>query len=138
MASRSLDLMRGPDNFQRRALEHKRGKIAGFTKTVQRPSVGVLRGLPLGQPRHGRREADQGVGAGEAALIPSLSRTRQDLAESWGDKPDAEAGKVLKAYEVPQTYEVREAEEGFGLTMISKSKRGNGRHPAAVGNKILR
>jgi putative endonuclease len=90
MASRSLTLYAGvTDNIYRRALEHKSGKIDGFTKRYNINRLVYYETLKyIGNAIAIAREKQvkAWTRAKRIASIKSLNPTWQDLADGWGGK----------------------------------------------------
>ena len=86
MASRSLNLYTGvTDDIYRRALEHKRGKIAGFTKRYNINRLVYYETFRYINNAIAReKQIKAWTRAKRIALIKGLNPTWQDLAEGWG------------------------------------------------------
>jgi len=95
MASRSLNLYTGITNsLYRRALQHKRGEIEGFTKryninrlvyceTFTHVGVAIAR----------EKQIKSWTRAKRLALIATKNPTWQDLAEGWGEKVELQISR---------------------------------------------
>ena len=88
MASRSLNLYTGvTDNIFRRALEHKSGKIEGFTKKYHINRLVYYETFKyIGNAIAREKQIKAWTRAKRIALIKSLNPTWQDLAEGWGER----------------------------------------------------
>ncbi|MGA8149756.1 MAG: GIY-YIG nuclease family protein [Terriglobales bacterium] len=86
MASRSLNLYTGiTDSVFRRALEHKSGKIEGFTKRYNVNRLVYYEEFQYVNNAIAReKQVKAWTRAKRIALIKSLNPTWQDLAEGWG------------------------------------------------------
>ena len=88
MASRSLNLYTGvTDNIFRRALEHRSGKIEGFTKRYRINRLVYYETFKyIGNAIAREKQIKGWTRAKRLALIKSLNPTWQDLADGWGEK----------------------------------------------------
>ena len=88
MASRSLNLYTGvTGNTFRRALEHKRGEVKGFTKRYNINRLVYYETFRyVGNAIAREKQIKAWTRAKRIALIKSLNPTWQDLAEGWGEK----------------------------------------------------
>ena len=88
MASRSLTLYTGvTDNIFRRALEHKRGVMEGFTKRYNINRLVYYETFKYINNAIAReKQIKAWTRAKRLALIKGLNPTWQDLAEGWGEK----------------------------------------------------
>src|SRR5271157_2839230 len=88
MASRSLNLYTGvTDNIYRRALEHKSGKVEGFTKRYNINRLVYYETFKYINNASAReKQIKAWTRAKRIALIKSLNPTWQDLADGWGEK----------------------------------------------------
>jgi putative endonuclease len=88
MASRSLTLYTGvTDSIYRRALEHKNGKIDGFTKRYKINRLVYYETFKyIGNAIAREKQVKAWTRAKRIALIKSLNPTWQDLADGWGEK----------------------------------------------------
>jgi putative endonuclease len=88
MASRSLNLYTGITNsIYRRALQHKRGEIGGFTKRYNINRLvyyEIFHHVVAAIARE--KQMKSWTRAKRLALIKTKNPTWQDLAEGWGDK----------------------------------------------------
>jgi len=86
MASRSLNLYTGiTNNLYRRALEHKRGEIEGFTKRYRIERLVYYETFRyVGNAIAREKQIKAWTRAKRIALIKSANPTWQDLAEDWG------------------------------------------------------
>jgi putative endonuclease len=86
MASRSLNLYTGvTDNIFRRALEHKSGKIEGFTKKYHINRLVYYETFRyVGNAIAREKQVKAWTRSKRLALIKSLNPTWQDLADGWG------------------------------------------------------
>src|SRR5271165_5654344 len=88
MASRSLNLYTGvTDSIYHRALEHKSGKIDGFTKRYNINRLVYYETFKyIGNAIAREKQVKAWTRAKRIALIKSLNPTWQDLADGWGEK----------------------------------------------------
>jgi putative endonuclease len=88
MASRSLTLYTGVTNsVYRRALQHKRGEIDGFTKRYNINRLVYYEVFhQVGTAIAREKQIKSWTRAKRLALIRSKNPTWQDLAEGWGEK----------------------------------------------------
>src|SRR5262249_955433 len=88
MASRSLNLYTGITNsIYRRALQHKRGEIDGFTKRYNiNPLVYYEVFHQVGNAIGREKQIKSWTRAKRIALIKTKNPTWLDLAEGWGEK----------------------------------------------------
>ena len=88
MASRSLNLYTGiTDNLCRRALEHKNGRIAGFTRRYNINRLVYYEEFKYVNNAIVReKQIKAWTRAKRIALIKTANLTWQDLAEGWGEK----------------------------------------------------
>lgn len=88
MASRSLNLYTGITNsIFRRALQHKRGEIDGFTKRYNINRLVFYEVFhQVGNAIAREKQIKSWTRAKRLALIQSKNPTWQDLAEGWGEK----------------------------------------------------
>ena len=88
MASRSLTLYTGvTDSIYRRALEHKSGKIDGFTKKYNINRLVYYETFKyIGNAIAREKQVKAWTRAKRIALIKSLNPTWQDLADGWGKR----------------------------------------------------
>jgi len=88
MASRSLTLYTGiTDNMFRRALEHKTGKIEGFTKRYNISRLVYYEEFKYVTNAIAReKQVKAWTRAKRITLIKSMNPTWQDLAEGWGEE----------------------------------------------------
>jgi putative endonuclease len=88
MASRSLNLYTGvTDSIFRRALEHKSGKIEGFTKKYHINRLVYYETFKyIGNAIAREKQIKAWTRAKRLALIKTLNPTWQDLAEGWGER----------------------------------------------------
>jgi putative endonuclease len=88
MASRSLNLYTGiTNNLHRRALEHKRGEIEGFTKRYRIERLVYYETFKYVRNAIAReKQIKAWTRAKRLALIKSANPTWQDLAKDW-DRP---------------------------------------------------
>jgi putative endonuclease len=88
MASRSLNLYTGvTDNIFRRALEHKSGRIEGFTKKYRISRLLCYEAFKyIGNAIAREKQIKAWTRAKRLALIKTLNPTWQDLADGWGEK----------------------------------------------------
>jgi len=86
MASRSLNLYTGiTNNLCRRALEHKRGEVEGFTKRYRIDRLVYYETFRyVGNAIRREKQIKSWTRAKRLALIKSTNPTWQDLAEDWG------------------------------------------------------
>jgi putative endonuclease len=89
MASRSLNLYTGITNdIYRRALEHKAGKIEGFTKKYNINRLVYYETFKyVGNAIAREKQIKAWTRAKRLALIRTMNPTWQDLAEGWGTQP---------------------------------------------------
>lgn len=87
MASRSLTLYTGVTNsIFRRALQHKRGEIDGFTKRYKINRLVYYETFhQVGNAIAREKQVKSWTRAKRLALIHSKNPTWQDLAEGWGE-----------------------------------------------------
>ena len=87
MASRSLNLYTGvTDNIYRRSLEHKSGKIEGFTKRYNINRLVYYETFKyIGNAIAREKRIKAWTRAKRLALIKTKNPTWQDLAEGWGE-----------------------------------------------------
>jgi putative endonuclease len=88
MASRSLNLYTEvTDNIFRRSLEHKSGKIEGFTKKYHINRLVYYETFKyIGNAIAREKQIKAWTRAKRLALIKTLNPTWQDLAEGWGER----------------------------------------------------
>ena len=88
MASRSLNLYTGiTDNLCRRALEHKSGKVDGFTKRYNINRLVYYEVFRYVNNAIAREKQIKAWTRGKRiALIKSANPTSQDLASGWGER----------------------------------------------------
>lgn len=88
MASRSRNLYSGvTDNLYRRALEHKRGEIEGFTKKYNINRLVYYETLRYIDNAIAREKQIKGwTRAKRLVLIHSMNPTWQDLATGWRER----------------------------------------------------
>ncbi len=93
LASRSLTLYVGVTNsLYRRVLEHKSGKLEGFTKRYNINRLVWYEAFQFVQHAITREtEIKSWRRSKKLALIASLNPAWQDLAEGWGELADARA-----------------------------------------------
>jgi len=86
MASRSLNLYTGiTNNLHRRALEHKRGEIEGFTKRYRIERLVYYETFKyVGNAIAREKQIKAWTRAKRLELIKSANPTWQDLADDWG------------------------------------------------------
>ncbi|HYN16114.1 MAG TPA: GIY-YIG nuclease family protein [Terriglobales bacterium] len=86
MASRSLNLYTGiTNNLYRRALEHKRGDLEGFTKRYRIERLVYCETFKyVGNAIRREKQIKSWTRAKRLELIKSTNPTWQDLAEDWG------------------------------------------------------
>lgn len=96
MASRSLTLYSGVTNsIFRRALQHKRGEIDGFTKRYNINRLvyyGVFHQVGTAIARE--KQIKAWTRAKRLALIQSKNPTWQDLAEGWGERTELQIPRL--------------------------------------------
>ena len=90
MASRSLTLYTGITNrIYRRALQHKRGEIDGFTKRYNINRLVYYEVFHhVGNAIAREKQIKSWTRAKRLALIRTKNPTWQDLAEGWGEKAE--------------------------------------------------
>ena len=90
MASRSLTLYAGVTNsIFRRALQHKRGEIVGFTKRYHINRLVYYETFhQVGNAIAREKQIKSWTRAKRLALIQSKNPTWRDLAEGWGENPN--------------------------------------------------
>ena len=100
MASRSLTLYTGVTNsIYRRALQHKRGEVDGFTKRYNinrlvfyeifhHVSTAIARETQIKSWTRAKR----------LALIKTKNPTWQDLAEGWGEKVELQIPRLRSSF----------------------------------------
>ena len=90
MASRSLNFYTGITNdVYRRALEHKRGRIEGFTKKYHINRLVYYETFKyVGNAIAREKQIKAWTRAKRIALIRTMNPTWQDLAEGWGTKAE--------------------------------------------------
>jgi putative endonuclease len=90
MASRSLNLYTGITNsIFRRALQHKRGEIDGFTKRYNINQLAYYEIFhDVGNAIAREKQIKSWTRAKRIALIKTKNPTWQDLAEGWGEKAE--------------------------------------------------
>ena len=90
MASRSLTLYTGVTNsIFRRALQHKRGEIDGFTKRYNINRLVYYEVFhQVGTAIACEKQIKAWTRAKRLALIRSKNPTWQDLAEGWGERTE--------------------------------------------------
>jgi putative endonuclease len=88
MASRSLNLYTGITNsIYRRALQHKRGEIDGFTKRYKINRLVYYEIFhQVGNAIAREKQIKSWTRVKRIALIKTKNPTWQDLAEGWGEK----------------------------------------------------
>jgi putative endonuclease len=88
MASRSLNLYTEvTDNIFRRSLEHKSGKIEGFTKKYHINRLVYYETFKyIGNAIAREKQIKAWTRAKRLALIKTLNPTWQELAEGWGER----------------------------------------------------
>ena len=88
MASRSLNLYTGVTNsIYRRALQHKRGEIDGFTKHYNINRLAYYEIFhQIGAAIAREKQIKSWTRAKRLALIATKNPTWQGLAEGWGEK----------------------------------------------------
>ena len=88
MASRSLNLYTGITNsIYRRALQHKRGEIDGFTKRYNINRLVYYEVFhQVGNAIAREKQIKSWTRAKRLALIKTKNPTWQDLAAGWGEK----------------------------------------------------
>ena len=88
MASRSLNLYTGITNsIYRRALQHKRGEIEGFTKRYNINRLVYYETFhQVGNAIAREKQIKSWTRAKRIALIRTKNPTWQDLAEGWGER----------------------------------------------------
>jgi putative endonuclease len=98
MASRSLNLYTGiTDSVFRRAMEHKSGKIEGFTKRYNINRLVYFEEFQyVGNAIAREKQIKAWTRAKRIALIKSLNPTWQDLAEGWGEKTELRIPRVAR------------------------------------------
>jgi len=86
LASMSLNLHTGIiNNLYRRALEHKRGEVKGFTKRYRINRLVYYEVFKyVGNAIRREKQIKSWTRAKRLALIQSTNPTWQDLAEDWG------------------------------------------------------
>ena len=90
MASRSVNLYTGiTGSIFRRALEHKSGKVEGFTKRYNINRLVYYETFKyVGSAIAREKQIKAWTRAKRIELIKSLNPTWQDLAEGWGEKTE--------------------------------------------------
>jgi putative endonuclease len=98
MASRSLNLYTGvTDSIYRRALEHKSGKIEGFTKRYNINRLVYYETFRyIGNAIAREKQVKAWTRAKRIALIRSSNPTWQDLAEGWGEKAELQVPRFAR------------------------------------------
>ncbi len=98
MASRSLNLYTGvSDNIYRRALEHKSGKIEGFTKRYNINRLVYYETFKyIGNAIAREKQVKAWTRAKRIALIKSLNPTWQDLADGWGERAELQIPRFAR------------------------------------------
>ena len=98
MASRSLNLYTGvTDNIFRRALEHKSGKIEGFTKKYHINRLVYYETFKyIGNAIAREKQVKAWTRAKRLALIKTLNPTWQDLANGWGERIELQIPRVAR------------------------------------------
>ncbi len=98
MASRSLNLYTGLANdVYRRALEHKSGKIEGFTKKYRINRLVYYETFKyIGNAIAREKQIKSWTRAKRLALIKSANPTWQDLAEGWGEKTELQVPRLAR------------------------------------------
>ena len=110
MASRSLTLYTGvTDSIYRRALEHKSGKIDGFTKKYKINRLVYYETFKyIGNAIAREKQVKAWTRAKRIVLIKSLNPTWQDLADGWGEMSElqiprfARDDKQVEGMETPE------------------------------------
>ena len=98
MASRSLNLYTGvTDNIFRRALEHKSGKIEGFTKKYHINRLVYYETFQyIGNAIAREKQIKGWTRAKRITLIKTLNPTWQDLAEGWGERIELQVPRFAR------------------------------------------
>jgi putative endonuclease len=98
MASRSLNLYTGVTNsVYQRALQHKSGKIDGFTKKYKINRLVYYETFEhIGNAIAREKQVKAWTRAKRLALIKSTNPTWQDLAEYWGAKAELQIPRVAR------------------------------------------
>jgi putative endonuclease len=98
MASRSLTLYTGvTDSIYRRALEHKSGKIDGFTKRYNINRLVYYETFKYVRNAIAReKQVKAWTRAKRLALIKSLNPTWQDLADGWGERVELQIPRFAR------------------------------------------
>jgi len=98
MASRSLTLYTGiADNMFRRALEHKTGKIDGFTKRYNISRLVYYEEFKYVTNSIAReKQVKAWTRAKRIALIKSVNPTWQDLAAGWGEETNLQIPRFAR------------------------------------------
>ncbi len=98
MASRSLTLYTGvTDGIYRRALEHKSGKLDGFTKKYNVNRLLYYETSKyIGNAIAREKQVKAWTRAKRIALIKSLNPTWQDLADGWGEKAELQIPRFAR------------------------------------------
>jgi len=98
MASRSLTLYTGvTDSIYRRALEHKSGKIDGFTKKYNINRLVYYETFKyIGNAIAREKQVKAWTRAKRIALIKSLNPTWQDLADGLGEKVELQIPRFAR------------------------------------------
>jgi putative endonuclease len=98
MASRSLNLYTGvTDNIFRRSLEHKSGKIEGFTKKYHINRLVYYETFKyIGNAIAREKQIKAWTRAKRLALIKTLNPTWQDLAEGWGERIEVQIPRFAR------------------------------------------
>jgi len=119
MASRSLTLYTGvTDSIYRRALEHKSGKIDGFTKKYSINRLVYYETFKyIGNAIAREKQVKAWTRAKRIALIKSLNPTWQDLADGWGEKVELQIPHFVrddKKFENGESFEDQQALQPLG------------------------
>jgi putative endonuclease len=98
MASRSLNLYTGITNdIYRRALEHKSGAIAGFTKKYHINRLVYYESFQyVGNAIAREKQVQAWTREKRLALIKSMNPAWQDLAEGWGQKAELQIPRFTR------------------------------------------
>ena len=98
MASRSLNLYTGVTNsVYQRALQHKSGKIDGFTKKYKINRLVYYETFEhIGNAIAREKQVKAWTRAKRLALIKSTNPTWQDLAEYWGAKAELQIPRFAR------------------------------------------
>ncbi len=100
MASRSLNLYTGVTNSVfRRALQHKKGEIEGFTKRYHINRLVYYEVFHhIGNAIAREKQIKSWTRAKRLALVRSKNPTWQDLAEGWGEKTELQIPRQVDSF----------------------------------------